>query len=223
MVVSSPHPFPSHPSARQSSAQRLTPAILLVAAWFVVALAASAAGTFDQPPDAPPVAIGLAAGVPPLIVVGLLVGSGRFRRWVRDLDLRFLTLLQTWRVAGVAFLALLVVGELPARFALPAGIGDVIVGLTAPLVAVYLVGGGHRARWGYVGWTLFGIADLVAAVSLGVTTGQGMEPVAVLPLSMIPAFGVPLTLALHAISLANAFQVEQFKAGQDPGLETARR
>jgi hypothetical protein len=192
------------------SARRLTPAVLVVAAWFVVALAISAAGVFDQPPDTPPVAIGLAAAVPPLVVIGLLVGSARFRGWVRDLDLRFLTLLQTWRIAGVAFLALLVVGELPARFAVSAGVGDVIVGLTAPVVAVYLVGGGRRARWGYVGWTLFGIADLVAAVSLGVTTGSGMEPLAVLPLSMIPAFGVPLTLALHAISLANAFQGEQF-------------
>jgi hypothetical protein len=31
---------------------------------------------------------------------------------------------------------------------------------------------------------------------------------------MIPAFGVPLTLALHAISLANAFQGEQFASGR---------
>jgi hypothetical protein len=209
----SPHP----------SAQLLTPAVVVVAAWFVVVLAASAAGVFNQPPGTPPVAIGLAAAVPALVVIGLLVVSERFRWWVRDLDLQFLTLLQTWRVAGVAFLALFAQGELPARFAVPAGLGDVIVGLTAPLVALYVVGGGRRARRVYVGWTVFGIADLVAAVALGVTTGAGMEPVAVLPLSLIPAFGVPLTLALHAISLVNAFQGGQFAAGQRQRLlESAR-
>jgi hypothetical protein len=207
-----------HPSVRL-----LTPAVLVVAAWFVVVLAASAAGVFNQPPGTPPVAMGLAVAVPPLVVVGLLIGSARFRWWARDLDLRFLTLLQTWRVAGVAFLALFVAGDLPARFAVPAGVGDVIVGLTAPLVAMYVVGGGRSARWVYVGWTLFGIADLVAAVSLGMTTGPGIAPVAVLPVSMIPAFGVPFALALHAISLVSVFQGEQFAVGRRQRLlETAR-
>jgi hypothetical protein len=89
-------------------------------------------------------------------------------------------------------------------------------------VAVYVVGGGRSARWVFVGWTLFGIADLVAALSLGISATAGMEPVGVLPLSMIPAFGVPLTLALHAISLTNALGDEQFAAGQGRRLmETA--
>jgi hypothetical protein len=40
-------------------------------------------------------------------------------------------LLQTGRVVGLAFLALAAVDALPAGFAMPAGIGDVAIGLTA--------------------------------------------------------------------------------------------
>jgi hypothetical protein len=204
MVQTSPYP-----------STRLMPAVLVVA-WFSVALAAGAAGVFVSPPDAPPTAIGVAAAVPPLVVIGLLLTSVRFRDWVRSLDLRSLTLLQTWRVAGLAFLALFAVGELPARFALPAGLGDVLIGLTAPLVAVYVVGGGRWAKRTYVGWTVLGIADLLLAVSLGVTSPDGMDPLSALPMSLIPTFGVPLTLALHVMSLVIASQRGWFADGR-PG------
>jgi hypothetical protein len=197
-------------SPLQPSARLLTPAVLVAAAWFGTALATGAAGVFDQPADSPPAAIGVAAVAPPLAVVGLLAFSARFRSWVRDLDLRFLTLLQTWRVAGVAFLALSAQGDLAAGFALPAGLGDVAVGLTAPLVALYVVGGGRGARRTYVAWSILGIADLLAAVALGVTAGSGAGPMSVLPMSLIPTFGVPVTLALHAICLVNAVGSEHW-------------
>jgi hypothetical protein len=193
-------------SSSSASVRPLTPAVLVVAAWFGLALVAGAAGVFASPPGTVPVALGLAAALPPLVVIGSLIASARFRSWVRDLDLRFLTMLQTWRVAGLAFLALWAVGELPAGFALPAGIGDVAVGLTAPLVAVYVVGAGRRARGTYIGWTVFGIADLLLAVGLGATAGSGVEAMAALPMSVVPTFGVPFTLALHAISLVNVAQ-----------------
>jgi hypothetical protein len=192
------------------SVQRVTPAVLVVGAWFGLALVAGAAGAFASQPGAPPVAIGLAAAVPPLVVIGSLAGSARFRRWASDLDLRLLTLLQTWRVAGLAFLALYAAGELPAAFALPAGLGDVAVGLTAPLVALYVVGGGPWAKRTYIGWTVLGIADLLLAVVLGVTSGSGVDAMASLPMSLVPTFGVPFTLALHAISLVNATRGTQF-------------
>jgi hypothetical protein len=198
------------------STRPLTLAFVVTAVWFGVAIAAGAAGVFDAPPDTPPAAIGLAAAVPPLIVVGLLGYSARFRAWARALDLRFLTLLQTWRAVGLAFLALSVQGDLPAGFALPAGLGDIAVGLTAPLVAVYIIGGGRWARRAYVGWTFFGIADLITAVALGsLTAGANAGPMSVLPMSLIPTFGVPFTLALHAISLVNASGSDLF-AGPRP-------
>jgi hypothetical protein len=41
--------------------------------------------------------------------------------------------IQLYRVLGLNFLVLYALGRLPAEFALPAGVGDVIVGLAAPL------------------------------------------------------------------------------------------
>ncbi|GAB3855940.1 hypothetical protein GCM10029963_51480 [Micromonospora andamanensis] len=188
----------------------LTPPAFAAGGWFCAVLAASALGAFRTPPGDPPVALALAAGVPPLTVLVLAVRSARFRAWARRLDLRFLTLLQTWRVAGLAFLALLAVDALPAGFALPAGLGDVAIGLTAPLVAAFVVGRAHRL---FVVWTALGIADLVLAVTLGVLysaspaglllTDVDSGLMSTLPMSLIPAFGVPITLVAHQLSLVN--------------------
>src|SRR6476620_11545860 len=88
------------------STRTLTPVAAITVGWFAVALGAGALGAFQTPPGAPPVAIGLAAAGPPLATITLAVASPRFRAWVRHLDLRLLTLVQTWRTAGFVFLAL---------------------------------------------------------------------------------------------------------------------
>ena len=152
------------PSLAQST-RPLVPAAAIAVGWFAVALCAAALGAFRTSPGAPPVAIGLAASAPPAAAIALALGSPRFRAWARSLDLRSLTLFQTSRVAGLAFLALTAVHALPAGFAVPAGLGDVTVGLTAPLVAAFVIGRSNRL---FVAWTAFGIADLVTAVTLGV-------------------------------------------------------
>ena len=192
------------------SPRPLTPAAAIAIGWFGAALAASALGAFGTPQGAPPVALALAAGAAPLAALILALGSPRFRAWARSLDLRFLTLLQTWRLVGLAFLALAAVDALPAGFAMPAGIGDVAVGLTAPLVAAFVIGYSNRL---FIGWTALGIADLIAAVTLGILYSANPLGVlhgdvstgimATLPMSLIPAFIVPITLVAHTLSLIN--------------------
>ncbi|MCZ7419487.1 hypothetical protein O7605_08130 [Verrucosispora sp. WMMA2121] len=194
--------------ARTRSSWLSGPPAIVAVGWFCVALAASALGAFRTPPGDPPVALALAAGVPPLTVLVLAVCSSRFRAWARSLELRFLTLLQTWRVAGLAFLALAAVDALPAGFALPAGLGDVAIGLTAPLVAAFVV---DRANRVFVAWTALGIADLILAVTLGVLYSASPAGLlradldtglmSTLPMSLVPAFGVPITLVAHLLSL----------------------
>jgi hypothetical protein len=102
------------------------------------------------------------------------------------------------------------VHALPSGFATPAGMGDVAVGLTAPLVASFVIGRSDRL---YAAWTALGIADLVAAVTLGVLYSNspagvlrgevGTDLMAVLSMSLIPSFGVPITLVAHLLSLIN--------------------
>jgi hypothetical protein len=120
-----------------------------------------------------------------------------------------LALPHTLRVVGVTFLLVMAQGRLPAIFALPAGLGDIAAGLAAPLVARRLAQGGgcRRAVW----FNLFGILDLVVALSIGFLAGLGpwqplevtpsTEPLSLLPLALVPTVAVPLSLALHLVSL----------------------
>jgi hypothetical protein len=114
-----------------------------------------------------------------------------------------------WQLVGAVFLALMMTGQVPALWALPAGIGDVIVGLAAFPVASRLdAPGGKRLA---VLFNLFGLADLVVAIGLGFTTAPGpvhlfhTSPTTTLmtqfPLVLVPGFLVPLAVMVHFVSL----------------------
>src|SRR5262245_31039868 len=195
-------------STRPSHGVRsLTVSILVV--WFLLALGGSLLGVFDSEPR-PPILLGLGAVVPVAGFVTWYLTSAQFRQLVSTLDLRILTVAQTWRVGGIVFVILYLQGALPGVFALPAGWGDFAIGITAPLVAWY---------WKppfpsrvFVAWSVLGILDLVLAVILGALASA--TPMGALagdvstrlmgqfPLSLIPTFFVPLLLILHLISLA---------------------
>ena len=178
----------------------------LIAAWFILALTASGLGIFQNPPSTPPIALGLAVLVPVLIFLAWYGASQDFRAFVLSLDLRLLTMLQSWRIAGFGFLALYTYKILPGSFALPAGWGDLFIGVTAPLIALKLAGRPHRTV--FILWQILGMLDLVMAIGSGVTTGfishgpVTMDPITALPLSLVPTFGVPFFFILHIISIA---------------------
>ncbi|MBZ5568284.1 MAG: hypothetical protein LAN64_10600 [Acidobacteriia bacterium] len=185
-------------------------AITLIAAWFLASLAASAAHLFesDSAQLAFPVAI---AALTPLVLFGVWFAiSPGFQRFTRSLDPRLLTIVQTWRIGGLVFVVLYAFGLLPGVFALPAGWGDFAIGVTAPWIAWRLASPGHRI--GFILWQVLGMIDLVNAVSLGTTarlispSAPSMQPLTVLPLSMIPTFVVPLLLIFHFICIAQARQ-----------------
>ena len=123
-------------------------------------------------------------------------------------------------VEGSVFLAIMVLGHLPALFALPAGLGDVAAGIAAPFVARRLALGGSRraALW----FNVFGMTDLVVALTLGTLTGFQLvsvtpsgAPVSELPLALIPTAAVPLLFVLH-ISSVTALVKARGHRGQPP-------
>src|SRR5919197_1771854 len=95
--------------------------------WFAAAYLAGLTAVFATPPGEPPIAPGLAAGVPPLAALVALRVAPRFRAWAASLDLRLLISIQGWRVGGFVFVAFWAQGLLPGGFALPAGLGDMTV------------------------------------------------------------------------------------------------
>ena len=180
----------------------------LIAVWFAFSLTASALHLYVTTPPRPPLPILLAITVPIVVFLVWMAASQGFRSFVLSLDSRLLIMLHAWRLGGVSFLVLYSYGILPALFALPAGLGDMAIGATAPIVAFRLVGANHRTR--FLVWQALGILDLVVAVSMGALSqfvlplGPGPFPMAVLPLSLIPTFAVPLLVILHIIGITQA-------------------
>jgi hypothetical protein len=182
----------------------------LIGVWFVFSLSASALHLFVTTGDKPPLALLLAFLLPVAIFWTWYRSSDSFRSFVLGLNPKALTLVHSFRVIGYAFLILYSYHILPGLFALPAGWGDITIGVTAAFVASRLTNAEHRAS--FIVWQILGITDLVTAISLGalsarleaVTGSSTVFPMAVLPLSLIPTFFVPALLILHVISIAQA-------------------
>jgi hypothetical protein len=120
-----------------------------------------------------------------------------------------LTVPQIFRTVGVTFLVVMALGKLPAVFALPAGLGDMAIGVEAVFIARNLRRGvvGRRAVW----FNILGLVDLVVALGIGfaaapaavrlLLVSPSTEAISLLPLALIPATVVPLASALHLLSL----------------------
>jgi hypothetical protein len=150
--------------------------------WFLVAVA----GTL--------IALLLATRIP--LVSRILADPGTPAR---------LALPHTLRIVGVLFLVVMALGHLPAIFALPAGLGDIAIGLSAPFVARRLARGTGHA--GAVRFNVLGILDLIVAGVIGFLLLELVEftpstaPLTLLPLALVPTTAVPLAVALHVVSL----------------------
>jgi hypothetical protein len=184
---------------------------VLLAAWFLLVLAAGFAGAFESGASRPPLAVLVAVAGPPLIFAAAYRASRRFRDFVLAIDLRLLTAFQSWRVIGVVFLAFYAYGLLPGLFAWPAGVGDAAVGLAAPFVLLAMLRRSATWRRQVLWLNVAGLLDFVGAIGTGVLSSNssiglvadGATHVSLgsLPLSLIPTFGVPLWTIVHIVSL----------------------
>jgi hypothetical protein len=196
------------PSGR--GAVRLAVATVL-SARFLMVLLLGAADAFVGVPGKAPLSMAIGVAAPLLVFFASLRFSPSFREWVLALDLRLIVGIQAWRWAGLGFLSLYAHKILPAVFALPAGLGDMAVGVTAPWMMLALIRRpGFAASGAFVRWNVLGILDLVIAVSIGTVStmfatgapgGVSTAPMATLPLLLIPAFLVPLFFMLHTAAL----------------------
>lgn len=117
---------------------------------------------------------------------------------------------QTWRLFGIAFLWGMTQGLFDPVMAIPDGVGDILVGVTAIPFAIFLWKGYSWSKYALVVWNVLGIADLVMAVSLGYITSPdfGVSTMTTLPWVLIPTIAVPATLALHVITLYRLRNIE---------------
>lgn len=152
--------------------------------------------------------------IPLAIALVAFLRSSTLRRVLAAASLPALNGVQFYRAVGVVFVILLAQGQLPAHFALPAGWGDIAIGLTAPLVALALARGVRGGRPLAIAWNTLGLLDLGVAVGMG--TGvlapllapelgphvPSAAAMGVFPMILVPGFAVPVSLLLHVVALS---------------------
>jgi hypothetical protein len=189
-------------AAMVAAADLAAPARLALAGvlglWAGLAAAAANAGwiAITRPP-----VVGL------FVVVPLIAAALFARGALMSLPLRLMIGLNIGRVFAVLFLVLEAQGRLSGPFPHSAAWGDIITGVVAvPMLA--LARDPARNALALHAWNLFGLADLVAAIALGVTSsegsilqvfpGPGSAAMQHLPWSFVPTFLVPLWMMMHA-------------------------
>lgn len=138
-----------------------------------------------------------------------------------------LVLPHTLRILGVVFLIVMIQGQLPAAFAVPAGLGDIAIGVAAPFLARRLARG-HAARHAVVRFHVLGILDLVMAAGLSALITYGLLEVApstellrLLPFALVPTAAVPLAVALHVVALRQRHANAVALAGMTPPQQSS--
>lgn len=190
-------------------------ALLIV--WFAAALVPSWLGFYHGSASRiPTIQYGLL--LPIVAGVALFWRWGLLRRVVEAVPLKWFAGIQFFRVEGAIFLILLAAGRLPGVFAWPAGVGDIAVGLLAPVVAAAYARNPRAAAGRLRAWNLLGITDLVVAVTTGFLSSPSQfqlfafdRPnllISAFPLVMIPVFLVPLAMLLHLASLKKLREAE---------------
>jgi hypothetical protein len=199
-------------AADQNSITALRTVYWLVGFWFLAAFIGGALGVFDHP-GAPPAPLGTFLLVP---IGGFILAyalSSQLRHALDQIPLWLITIAHVWRFVGLGFVTGVFMHVLPPQFGYPEGFGDAVAALFCIPLAIALRRNDHarRLRTAFVLWNVYGLIDLVSAISMGILYSNG--PVGVLrtdlstqlmvtfPVNLIPTFFVPLFILLHLLSL----------------------
>ena len=155
------------PAADRTRTLRVSALILL--GWLAAAILLSAMGIFHVTSgDRPTIQYG--------ILLPILIGAVMIWRWeaakrvLHAVPQHWLVGVQVFRALGAIFLILSATGTLPRLFALPAGVGDILVGLSAPVVGLAYARAPQKAAGLIAAWNVLGLLDLIDALGLGFLT-----------------------------------------------------
>lgn len=197
--------------ASRNSAQHLNlylAAYLLL--WFTVVLSLSFHGQLQSPTGQAPLSILLAIVLPLVVFTVIYQLSHSFKTFILALDIRLLILLHSWRMLGLSFLFLYFFEKLPLIFALPAGLGDALVAVSALFLGLQLFNNpSANDKRKILIWNSLGLLDFLIAVSVGILSrtnfpahfsgSPASDIMGDFPLALIPGFLVPLYITTHLI------------------------
>ena len=177
--------------------------------WMAVAWSGAINGAFVTGTRLP--ALPLAIFLPVIIGAPLLLLSKRVGQVLDAMPASWLVALQLYRIFGSWALVVGLRGALPGVFGVPAGIGDTLTGLLAVPAAIAVATSTAQGRRAAIAWNILGLADFAVAVTLGAITSPGPLQLIVpdvpsigagaYPGVLTPAFVVPSSILLHALSL----------------------
>jgi hypothetical protein len=192
--------------AGHNAVQRIKYSAIL-AAWFVIVVILAATEALGNAHGTGAPGLGIAVAAPIVLMCIALMCVPSLRSAFDVAPLSVLVGVHVIRVLGVSFLILMASNRLPAPFAPVAGWGDIVAGAAAAPVAWLVYQRAKGWRTVLTAWNLYGLADLIAAVTLGVLSSPGplrrifAEPGAglmtSLPWLLIPGFLVPLLITVH--------------------------
>ena len=190
----------------------VTTAALVLAAWFGVSTAIAGAGGFNGAVTgnfAVPL-LALTLALPIAVGVTVALTSSAIRQLISQPSIQpgVIAIHALRIIPGSVIVVMAPFGVLPAIFAVPAGLGDVLVGSGALLASRWVSSG----RWGRaLLWNVFGLVDFVNAAALGLATTPGplhalqTNPTSALfwmqPLAIVAIFMVPIYTLLHLVSV----------------------
>ncbi len=166
------------------------------AVWVAIVVTIEIADGFDSG------GIGLVMAITaaPLIVSAVAFNASNwFRDTILGIDPRMVLAAQLWRVVGAAFLFGWAADDLPADFAIPAGVGDIATGVAAAAALAALLHGTltRRKLWLF---TALGLGDFATAILTGAVLNQP-ERLDELPWVLFPTLAVPFFVILHALAI----------------------
>jgi hypothetical protein len=180
--------------------------------WLAVVWAMAVNGAFQPIPGVvrlPRLPIAIFA--PVIIGLFFVLRSKAIAAFLDATPAPWLIALQVYRIFGGIFLVNWMHGTVAGVFAMPAGIGDVLTGIMALPVALLLASGTERGRSAAMAWNIFGLLDFAVAITLGTLSSPGPFQIFGLdipaslagtyPTVLIPAFAVPSSILLHALSI----------------------
>lgn len=185
---------------------------LLFGIWYAAAIPLARSGQFKVPTH---------IREPPFVLLFLFGGSLLFwalawltpvgRKLTVATPLSAIAAFQIPRIVGGVFLIGWLAGDIPALFAIPAGAGDILAGITGWQASRALAQGRPEAPRLLIRATVIGIVDFALAVTLGIVTSRGLAHLFAqdapniindYPLALFPAYIVPIFLGFHFIAIA---------------------
>ncbi len=209
--------------------QSLTKLIFgIIIIWFVLAFAGGMIGLFNRVNE-PPIYLGLFLLVP---IIGFTLAysfSTRIQHIANGIPLWLITIAHVWRFVGIFFVVSAIVHVLPPQFGYPEGLGDAIAAFFCiPLAfAIRKKNRSTGLRTAFIVWNVYGMIDLISAISLGILYSPGPSGIlrtdistaimTTFPVSLIPTFFVPLFILIHMLGLRRNRELAPDKTHTEPG------